>query len=857
MKTFLRSKIYFAASLLYFLVFVPGLQARTMIITNFDDVQPVPFSFKDEGGTLFRVGVEDGGADRKNVLRIEFNVAKSGWAGWGIALAGRNAQDYGNLTFLIKADSGGDKVEVGLKDQNGSEKKLRISQYADLGKNWKKVKIPLKDFAGVNLASLENFTFGFPDGAGSGKIYADDIQFESVEAAEMERSAGGSYSNKVVVDGFERANPTDIYLIFEGDDSSLRLNASRIVKEGDYAMELEYTLSSLRPWGSWVSAEWHAKEVALDWRGAQEVKLWVKGDGSGNIFQFVITDSDGEKWKYEDREILKSTRWELLTMPISEFVLMDKRKNQTFDLDEIRSYAIIIKSMESKSTTGAKTSVGKILVDQLYLSGEQISSIWAVPPRIIETEKVRVLRFGNIDFNGQLFTEFFYTPEEKSKASHFGKLISNGKVGNYSARIEIASQSQEFGDAARFSVEQSTAGGSTAVTQNVNEIQVSLQGFANNVSPYLTQVTVGNLFVDYSPFTFSPVFGFKGLSAEGDVDIFNYHVFILKHKLDSFTLGSRGKLFWLGSRITGTSVYYREVARVANGGTVSGTGIQQTTEFNPEEVQNDFVYTVDAERPFWDEKILVGGTYGYNRFNLYAAVDRSNPFDPVYSNRLEPPTRVEGEMVRGHLLLSDILIPGFKIDYRYRIVDTQFKPRYRQNPVGFDDVESDQKGHTVRFDESWKGFIASLQYDTINRISNSDYFRHQFNWGFGYYGFDKMDLAFTQDVRRELYKFTSNRTNVTYDKDEKVTTSEIYIRIQLSSRAAFFIRPRRTDVVQTGAGGRTYADESLYGKMEFYANSNLKIFGEFRTTHYAFKDFEPKGPPFDDNFIRLSAEFNF
>jgi hypothetical protein len=42
------------------------------------------------------------------------------------------------------------------------------------------------------------------------------------------------------------------------------------------------------------------------------------------------------------------------------------------------------------------------------------------------------------------------------------------------------------------------------------------------------------LFIDYSPDLFAPVFGFKGIEVQGDVDRLNYEGFVIKHSLNSF-----------------------------------------------------------------------------------------------------------------------------------------------------------------------------------------------------------------------------------------------------------------------------------------------------------------------------------
>lgn len=833
-------------------------QARELVISNFDNVAGSPFSFKDEMGSTFKITMEaDPG--RRQFLSLDYKIAKGGWAGYGLSLDGTSAKDYTQLVFMVRGLTGKETFDIGLKDMAGVEKKVSLSQFSEISKDWRTVKIPLKEFAGVNLAALNNINFGFSDVQDEGRVFMDDLRFDIPDEMTHDAGVSGSLVNKVVVDRFERSNQSDIYLVYEGDESSLKLTSSRIAKEGEYSMEMEYTLATNRPWGSWVASLWQSKEVTLDWRGTQEVKLWVKGDGSGNVLRFFIRDSDGERWIYEDREILKSTRWEQMIMPINQFKLEDRssQKNGIFDLDQVQAYAVMIVGLGgSVGTSGVKTTVGQIQVDQLYLVGEQINASWAVLPKIVEAEKARIQRVGNIEFNGQLLTEFLNAPEQKSTVTQLGKIIMNGRAGNFSARMEISSEGKEFGETSRYSAAESTNTGSTAINIFPQVQLVNLQAFANNIHPNITQITVGNQFIDYSPFTFSPVFGFKGLSMEGDVDVLNYHFFVLKHRYDSFTIGSRAKVFWQDFRLTGITVYYRETAKINNSAAIQNNTLATSSELQLQEVQNDWVYTADLERRFLDEALLLGGVFGYNKYKQDATADRSDPFAPVFLNRMDPPLEVTGYMARGRVGTDSLLIPGLRLNYEYRTVDTEFKPRYRQNPINFDDLESDQRGHNARIVQAWKGWLASAEFDKIKRQSNEAYYRDRFNWAFGYYGYDRLDVAFSQEIRREIYVFTSNRTGTTYFKNEHVYASEIYIRAQLTPKLALFVKPRREDVHHPETGA-TFANESLYGKLEYFATTNLKLLGEFRTTHYGLRFLEPQGSPFDDNFVRTKIEFNF
>ena len=328
----------------------------------------------------------------------------------------------------------------------------------------------------------------------------------------------------------------------------------------------------------------------------------------------------------------------------------------------------------------------------------------------------------------------------------------------------------------------------------------------------------------------------------------------MKHRFDSFTIGSRARIFKNGFRVTGITVYYRETAKVNNPASVSGGSVSNATTLELQEVQNDWVYTVDAERPFFEEKVTLGGTLGYNRFSQKASVDRSNPFEPVFVNSQEPPLQVDGSMARGRIGTNNLGVLGLKVNYEYRNVGIEFKPRYRQNPIGFDDTQSDQRGHNLRIVQEWRGLKVSAEYDRISRNSNSRSFRDKFDWAIGYYG--KLDISLNQNVSLESVNSVSNRTGVSNAKDEKQIVSEIYARLQLTPKLSLFLKPQRKDIFHTNTGAR-FLHESLYGKLELFASTNLRLVGEFRTTHFSDRTQEAVGAPYEDNFIRTKIEFNF
>ncbi|MBL0058789.1 MAG: CIA30 family protein [Elusimicrobia bacterium] len=345
--------------------------ADSLVVADFDAVTPEVFSFKDEKGSLLNTSGAYPDPEKGKVAGIKYDILAGGWGGWGLVLKGANVSGYRYLAFDLRGEKGGEIFQLGLRDTQGQERKKAISLYVDTPTTWQRVYVPLADFAGVNLASLDNLNLGFGSKL-KGRVFFDNIAFEGAPespAAAAPSAAPtavgspavpvtGDVANKVVVDGFDRTNPDTAYRTFSGDASQINLASSRILYDGDYSMEIQYKLLTESSWGSWVSAL-RAPAQPLDWSGVDAVKVWVKGDGSDNYFRFRFTQADGQVWENTDKKVLSSNRWTLVAFPIRDFTLADqKARGVAPKLVGIKSFELRIVSPTSSTTAGAKSSGG-------------------------------------------------------------------------------------------------------------------------------------------------------------------------------------------------------------------------------------------------------------------------------------------------------------------------------------------------------------------------------------------------------------------------------------------------------------------------------------------------------------------
>ena len=819
------------------------------IVTDFDNIKRVSSQFKDDKGSLFYYNLHYE-PKRGNVLKFEYDIVSGGWGGWICILDKLDVSDYEFLSLEIKGEVGEEKFEIGIKDTSGVEKKVQTEMFFKTDTTWKKVQIPLSEFEGVNFSSLDNISFATNDSHKKGIVYIDNIEFVGKKVKEkkvVERKVLKEKLVKVLIDGFERTNPYDFYKIWAADNSSLQLESSRLIYEGDYSMGVEYNLSSDKPVGSRVTIRYDTARP-FNWSGVRNVSVYLKGDGTDNTFRIQITDKDDEIWYSEEENILKSTKWQQLKFSIDEFKLYSKTGNGEFDLDEIQSYEFIILSKYAGSYSG------KIYLDQFFVEGIRISPEEVSIPGIVEKLKLAVPSVGNIYFSGFLYNEYLKTPEEGSKITHWGRITADGKIDNYSARIELASTGHSFSEAS--SVAYDYQNRIYTVTQSPDIIVPNIQFMINNLVPILTNITIGNVWFTYSRYTFViPGWGFKGITAEGDFNKVNYHIFYLIGQYNSYTTGTRLISYFPNTRVSLYSIFSYESAKNLGTSTSNPGQLQYNTSWDIKPVSDDAVYNLELWRWFLDQRIGLQLIYGVNRFSKYATADYSNPYAPVYNTKLVPQQNYADEMYYGRIELNNLIYRGLNLSLNYRNIGTEYKPKYRENPSWFDDSDSDQKGYNIRGTYFWQGVSLSAEYDDITRLSDNKYFRIRKVGSIGYYGFRGIDVSYYLENRVEKYKYTSSRTGFVIDKEsgEDVNAHQVYVRNQLTPKIALWFILRREFLSHLN----NLNTDLLFNKIEYFLSANTRIFFEYKTTRYPETTWEPVGWPFDDNYLKLTFEFTF
>ena len=852
--------------LAYALVFLLITSAAgAAIVSDFDKTNPYPFQFKDDKGSVFNAGPVDAGRERDKVTMIKYNIVDGGYAGFGLPLKNYDASKQEFMSFFIKGEIGGEQFEISMKDKNGLEKKIPTNAYFDVTMDWQKVKIPLSSFVDVRTESIDNISFIFNDIQVSGVIFIDDVGFEG--EAEIKQKvtetpeANIKRSNKVLIDGFERVNTNDFYNVKTGNDSSLSLQSSRLLHDGDYSMEMSYYLSNVV--NTWVSAVWQSAD-GLDWNGAEDIKIWIKGDGSDNVFRISLFDAQGNMWSYDDYNAMKSTKWVLLASKISDFKLVSVSNNapQIPDISAVKGYEIGV-----WNKTGASSS-GKVWVDQFYISGVGLNATLATPPAVVEKLRLAVPSIGNVDLSGVIYSEFMQTPEEAQRMTHWAKLVASAKAGDYSGRFEFASVSQNFSDSVYLKNADDDSGRIVYVAQAPAANFPSIQVMGNNLNFYLTNITIGNIWVEYSKYTFSLPslggYGWKGATVEGDIDRFNYHAFYINRPNDSYVLGTRWISYYPDTKLVLYGVHDYASGKVENASRVSNGTLTETNSVDIRSLYRDSVANMELWHWFMDKTIQLEVDAGWDSFEQYAygVYNVNAPTVWLYSNQYPQTIKLFDPMYRGKIEANELFLPGSILSMEYRFVGTEYKPSFRKEPAWFDDSDADQKGYNIQLTEKYNGFQLFTAYDDLTRLSNNKYFKYRSNFGVGYYGYAGLDVTLSFERTREKYDYASSRSGFVTGfttgglRNTIVSKSELYLRNQISSKTAVWFKMFYSEAEDQDTWAK-YFFNWLNVRYEYYMSSNAKLFAEYKTSRYPERAWEPAGYPFDDNFTKVSFELTF
>lgn len=820
------------------------------LLDNMNSVKGWTASYDDKGASCSLKSIK---GKKKKAVGMKFNMGSGGWVYISKPVT-KKILSMRKIKYFYKYKGKPNILEIKLQDKDGSffGHKKEVNETS----SWKDVEINLSDFSywwggdeQLDLKNLKSIDFALSKGSGgSGLLSIDEIQYQK-KSQQITSDSSGVSRPMVVIDEFERLNPLSMYVPLKNDDSELKLATTRqYVREDNYSMELEYLLKTTKPSPSSVGAHWSADEP-LDWRNIEELRIWVKGDGSANDFRVNIIDGSGETWTFQDSKVLLQKDWYQVKIPINQFRLApwSKRNNKILDREEIQAYEISIAGREPVESSG------KIYVDHFYAIGKDLVPALVTPQEVLAP--ITLMRpQGHFDIRGFALVEYKRLPASGSQFGSFARLFFEAKMKNFGLFTELTIGYKDFADAA-------------AVNQDGNLVErrpviesTSTKLYVNDLLPYINHITIGNLWVDFSDYTFSPFhtrsgeWGYKGFYGEGRVGQFSVHTFFLPHKYSSYTAGLRTDRIIFDTFMKFIYVDYHSRGKVLTDGTVIEGEIDKSKsgDLKTERLEDDNVFNIEMDKKLF-KYFRLRGLYGENNRTKYAQGDMSDEFEPRFNYKLDKPQVKIGQIMKGELEILDFLFKEFRIYSNLRDIDNYYKPKYRRKPEEFDENISNQIGYNGRISQGYRGWLASVEYDYFKRKTDPTKYRQWFMWGIDRFNWHGFDIFFHQEFKRQDDTFERWLSDDLINKNEKITAYIIRVTYRFSAKANIIDEVRFEDILHPETGDE-YFTSKLFFKIEYFMSGNNKVFLEYQFLRTGDPNWRSNT---DDNFLKIVMEVNF
>lgn len=852
----------------------PWPPASTIVITSEKQWQ----TYVDQGASLRMSSVEGPQPGQKGVQAIytwglrEIPGVQQQTGAW-LAMVTEVKMDLTEvrgLSFMYRNTGAVTNLEVKLHDQTGCVFG-RVIPSGNAMSVWSLMTVPRADFKYLwggdgsgrfdwgHVKQVEIALSRAGDARDSGTFTFSDIRFESAAMtarpqtpapeegraaaadtrtpAEIAEAAAGQI--KVTLDDFTDLNPANRYYVIPRDDSTLALEASRITFASDYSMKLRYILSSNRPNGSWVEAQ-RRFSPPLDWTGVDAVRLWVRGDGSRNVFRFTVTDGDGNAWVYADEDVLASTEWFLVSMPIEQFkpfkdVYQRVEVTGTLraHLQSIRSMSIGVASQPRRSSLDR----GEIYVETLYLVG-RFNAARAVP--LSDRPPVGIaVPLKNWNIGGVSNTISETTPKAGNSLTQNLVLKVNGNFEKVSVLGEVRLDAV-FGD----QYDRIRSKDAAVISPNLN---ISLL----NPIEGINYVMVGNLWFNSSPAIFANDnlyggWGFKGALLEGFIERFHHRTYYLKHAANTYSLAGHYDYNYGGFNASLIGTYYNQ-----------SPFVPEATKLE----QDDKSFLLDLSQRVTAPglpAVVLRAMGGYDWYQQYWDASRQQALD----------LRKGGEYLKAEVNLTELeslLWPGLSLTALYRYVSPEYKPPFRQHP-GYWDIEfGDQKGANFKLYQTLSGAYASVEYDKINRLSDPDEYRERTVASIGYNNWASLDISLSQEFATKIYHYTDLRYLIdglpaTFDDNKYESNTTLYLAYHLGGSFVLseWMQFKRNRIRTTEE--RFYETFSTT-RLTYYPAINLAVSLENKFSHYGPTSDQPISDPSDpyaqDDYTRIRIDLTF
>ncbi len=286
----------------------------------------------------------------------ELNYAVAGgsgrYAGLAQPLGGLAAPQGGErLEFWVKGGFGGEPLKIELwYNKDASIQQRSLASYGTITTAFQKFSIPLSDFSGADLKSLTQVKFLFTDGAGTGRIYLDDIAITGTASEDKSVLVLEDFS----LDKPQIAYSTNLDSAASGTFDLVKDVSAPGAAEDNRAARLDYVFSPSAG-TPYILIE---RELRPNLLAEPVVRFRFKGDGGNNTLEVKVMDDDGTEYI---RKLPSASdtggEWKTAALPIQDFAFFVKGTDSSLDLKRIKKITLAVSQGEK--------APGTITFDQL------------------------------------------------------------------------------------------------------------------------------------------------------------------------------------------------------------------------------------------------------------------------------------------------------------------------------------------------------------------------------------------------------------------------------------------------------------------------------------------------------------
>ncbi len=795
-----------------------------------------------------------------NSTGIEYDLSQGNWIQIHKDIK-KNLDKLEVLSLYIKTDGEVNNLEVKLTDDADCNYGIVFRNFSTDNK-WKNIIIQKSDFKYIwgdskklNWKNITRFWIAVSKSiGGKGNVLVDNIEYKVKE--DLFKLEGKA--SKMIIENFERSDPYKVYIPILNDESSLDLRSvNSYIIEGNYSMELYYSLSTKKSSPTSISAAYEFLSP-LNWNNINTLNIWVRGDSTRNIFKIGIVDGSQELWEYSDYTVLYDNKWTLIRIPFDKFKLTSKKKinNKKFDKSAILG---IQYTVEGKSPEDSK---GKIYIDKFYAVGKSLTADNIIPEEIKQPIILKRPQ-GNIDVKGDGIVEYKWTPEISHTLGGYVKLKFNAHLDKFGVYTELTTQSIEFGKSTYIDI----IDGKTYLRENKPGVEISsIQFSIRKPVKYINEIIIGNLFENFSDYTFSVnhtdygEWGYKGVKIQGGISDLSYRLMGIKQMFDSYVFGGEVLYNYSPLYVKGIYVINNNRGHIQNSGNINPeTGIinnNQTGDFRSKQIYKDKVYTAETGIDLMGQKLHLNFLAGENYYRKYGEAQADTYNDYIYQYSYEHPIVKVGHIYKAELQLRSLFWQGLDIYTHVRAVDKDYKPDFRRKPPEFDQLVCEQHGINGRISQGFSGWVISSEADTYFRKSSGKYYRHWYKHGFTKYNFYDFDFSIYQTLIYQFDKFYVSRDNNENTVDVTLQHYTMQIVYKISSKLRI-LEEQNYSIQKERAISKRSKSLNFRMFLEYFLSHNARCRFEGLWQKYGIYYWEPFQDPYDDNYYKFIFEINF